>query len=355
MACTSEFWRRPSPGYSCVGIAGLYSWSRASTPGCSCVAGTTVSSVGCAWQFWIVSVETWARRWLHWGVSMTQLVQMFVWCQYKGVPMLLWRHTSTSWAAGISRSWSNTHCSICASSNVVFKRLRLVFLVLWTRTPWQSSSWTDWRGQRVATGWLLDLRWRRPSWLVVSRCPNLLMSWPILWECGPWSWRFWRKQGEKTTVIVLWYDLPFRRFVATASYPCILIFGVLEERDRWVFLSRSARPLEISYLPHAAWNLWVCLRIHPCSSWEGAHWLEENVLPPREHTSVAPWRFHVCFWAEIEHGRETLVGAINRRPVYNTCFCFSCQQFRPSTIFRWLWVLRLWWSLPFRVLSSAED
>ena len=40
-----------------------------------------------------------------------------------------------------------------------------------------------------------------------------------------------------------------------------------------------------------------------------------RVALPREHTSAAPWRFHVSFWVEIEHGRETLVGAINRRPV----------------------------------------
>ena len=81
----------------------------------------------------------------------------------QGGPMLFWRRTSTSWAAGISRSWSNTHCSICASLSVVFKRLRPVFLGLWIHTPWQSSSWTGWRGWRVVTGWLLDLRWRRPS------------------------------------------------------------------------------------------------------------------------------------------------------------------------------------------------
>ena len=47
--------------------------------------------------------------------------------------------------------------------------------------------------------------------------------------------------------------------------------------------------------------------------------------PFREHTSVAPWGFLVCFGWKIEHGKETLVGAIDRRPVSNTCFCFSCQ------------------------------
>ena len=163
MVCTREFWRRPSRGHSCMDIAGLSSWRRASTPGCSFVLGTTVSSVGCAWQCWIVSVGTWARRWLHWGVSLTLLVQMFMWCLYKGIPMLLWRHMSASWAAGISRSWSSTRCLICASLNAVFKRLHLVFSELWTRAPWRSLSWIGWRGRRVATGWLLDLRWRRPS------------------------------------------------------------------------------------------------------------------------------------------------------------------------------------------------
>ena len=39
---------------------------------------------------------------------------------------------------------------------------------------------------------------------------------------------------------------------ATASYTCILIFGVLEERDRWLFLSGPARPFEIPCPPHAA-------------------------------------------------------------------------------------------------------
>ena len=36
-------------------------------------------------------------------------------------------------------------------------------LELWTRPPWRSLSWIGWRGRRVATGWLLDLRWRRSS------------------------------------------------------------------------------------------------------------------------------------------------------------------------------------------------
>ena len=42
--------------------------------------------------------------------------------------------------------------------------------------------------------------------------------------------------------------------------------------------------------------------------------------PLQEHTSVAPWGFLVCFGWKFEHGKEALVGAIDRRPVSNTCF-----------------------------------
>ena len=61
-----------------MATAGLILWRRVSTAGCSFVAGTAVSFVGCAWQYWIDSVETWARKWLCWGVSLTQLGQMSV-------------------------------------------------------------------------------------------------------------------------------------------------------------------------------------------------------------------------------------------------------------------------------------
>ena len=77
--------------------------------------------------------------------------------------------------------------------------------------------------------------------------------------------------------------------------------------------------------------------------------------PPREHTSLVPWRFHVCCWVEIEHGSETLVGAINLRPVYNTCFCFSCQYFHPSSNSRWLRVSRVWWTCSIHLLFAADQ
>ena len=36
-------------------------------------------------------------------------------------------------------------------------------------------------------------------------------------------------------------------------------------------------------------------------------------------------------------------------------FCFSCQQFCPSSVCCRLWVLPFWWSCPFCVLSSSKD
>ena len=36
-----------------------------------------------------------------------------------------------------------------------------------------------------------------------SLCKNLWTSWPILWECGLWLFRTWRRQGGKMTAIVL--------------------------------------------------------------------------------------------------------------------------------------------------------
>ena len=74
----------------------------------------------------------------------------------------------------------------------------------------------------------------------------------------------------------------------------------------------------------------------PCSSWEGGTLVSVGRVapppPPREHTSAAPWIFHVCFGWKLEHGRETLVGAIDRHPVCNTCFFSVANNFvRPQS------------------------
>ena len=125
----------------------------------------------------------------------------------------------------------------------------------------------------------------------------------------------------------------FWRLFATTSYPYKLIF-VFQKKgiDGYFYQDQLARlKFRVFHM-----LLEICEYVHgstPVPVGRGAPWLGENMLPPPGTHQCCSMEIPCLFWAEIEHGRETLVGAINRRPVYNTCFCFSCQQFRPTTIF----------------------
>ena len=77
---------------------------------------------------------------------------------------------------------------------------------------------------------------------------NIAGVWPLIVA-------FLKETGRKDDGDSLVVRSPVLTFVATISYPCILIFGVLEVKDRWVFLSGPARPFEIPCLPHAALNM----------------------------------------------------------------------------------------------------
>ena len=60
----------------------------------------------------------------------------------------------------------------------------------------------------------------------------------------------------------------------------------------------------------------------------GGPWLRKSCWLPLPGTHQCCSVGIPClFWVDIEHGRETLVGAINRRPVYNTCFCSVANNF----------------------------
>ena len=57
------------------------------------------------------------RRWFCWDDSLMHLVPMFALFQCTAVHMRSWRHTSTIWAVGISRSGLKIRCLTCACSN----------------------------------------------------------------------------------------------------------------------------------------------------------------------------------------------------------------------------------------------
>ena len=80
---------------------------------------------------------------------------------------------------------------------------------------------------------------------LVDVVANFVGVWPLIIA-------FLKETGRKDDSDSLVVSSPFLTFVATISYPCILIFSVLGERDRWVFLSGPARPFKIPCHPHAA-------------------------------------------------------------------------------------------------------
>ena len=72
---------------------------------------------------------------------------------------------------------------------------------------------------------------------------------------------------------------------------------------------------------------------HLRSSWEGGYiGFGRARCPPPGNTPVPLHEDSMFVGWKFEHGRETLVGAINRRPVCNTCFCLVANNFvRPQS------------------------
>ena len=68
---------------------------------------------------------------------------------------------------------------------------------------------------------------------------------------------------------------------------------------------------------------------------------------------MAPCWFHISFWLNFKR-RVTVPISLTSFLCLWLIFCFSWQQFFPSSVCCRLWVLCLWWSLPFCLLSFSE-
>ena len=255
MVCTPAFWARCSLGRRRMAIATLSLWSGASTSGCSFDAGTTTNFVGCVWQFLIGSAATWMRGWLYWDASLTQLVQMFVWCQYRVVHMALVEAYVNFLGSGYQQKLIEyplfdlryfKRCLQRTASNVI-GTLDPYFLTEFIVNRLKGAESRDWMASRLALKKaIINRSLVMPE--IVDVLANFVGVWPLivsyLKETG--------RKGDGDNLVV-WS--PSFNFVATVLRPCILNFWYMEERYGWVFLSRPARSFEVPCLLHAAWNM----------------------------------------------------------------------------------------------------